>query len=109
MIEARAKMRIADEYDAAQERGEVEKHGGMHRISNIPNVPLAATAASPSARSTASWWRAAWRGDRLAGERLVGTLPLTPWVLIPHLCHAHGETGALPWAPVYPFTSLTPG
>lgn len=28
MIEARAKMRLAEEYDAAQERGEVASHGG---------------------------------------------------------------------------------
>lgn len=28
LIEARAKVRIADEYDAAQERGEVARHGG---------------------------------------------------------------------------------
>lgn len=29
LIEARAKMRLADEYDAAQERGEVHRHGGQ--------------------------------------------------------------------------------
>ena len=28
MIEAKAKRRLADEYDAAQERGEVRKQGG---------------------------------------------------------------------------------
>ena len=28
-IEARAQTRLADEYDAAQERGEVQKHGGQ--------------------------------------------------------------------------------
>lgn len=36
LIEARAKMRLADEYDAAQERGEVQKAGG-DRVSNVPN------------------------------------------------------------------------
>ncbi len=35
-IEARAKRRLADEYDAAQERGEVQKHGG-NRVSNVPD------------------------------------------------------------------------
>lgn len=34
-IEARAKRRLADEYDAAQERGEVQKPGG-DRVSNVP-------------------------------------------------------------------------
>lgn len=28
LVEARAKMRLADEYDGAQERGEVQQHGG---------------------------------------------------------------------------------
>ena len=30
-IEARAQIRLADEYDAAQERGEVQRHGGQGR------------------------------------------------------------------------------
>lgn len=34
-IEARAKRRLADEYDAAQDRGEVQKPGG-DRVSNVP-------------------------------------------------------------------------
>lgn len=34
-IEAAAKRRLADEYDAAQERGEVQKAGG-DRLSIIP-------------------------------------------------------------------------
>jgi len=41
-IEAKAKRRLADEYDAAQERGEVQSHGGDK--SKIPdgNVALGA-------------------------------------------------------------------
>ncbi|HXE86183.1 MAG TPA: hypothetical protein VN524_05205 [Hyphomicrobiaceae bacterium] len=35
-IEAQAKRRLADEYDAAQERGEVQKPGG-DRVSNVPD------------------------------------------------------------------------
>jgi hypothetical protein len=35
-IEAGAKMRLADEYDAAQERGEVQRPGG-DRMSNVPD------------------------------------------------------------------------
>jgi hypothetical protein len=42
LIEARAKMRLADEYDAAQARGEVHRHGGQLPRdvgdSNIPSV-----------------------------------------------------------------------
>lgn len=42
LIEARAKMRLADEYDAAQERGEVQRHGGQGKRDvpneNIPSV-----------------------------------------------------------------------
>jgi hypothetical protein len=41
-IEARAKARLADEYDAAQERGEVAGHGGG-RVSNVPDRNNAAT------------------------------------------------------------------
>lgn len=42
-IEAKAKRRLADEYDAAQERGEVAGHGGNRKI-NVPdgNVEVAA-------------------------------------------------------------------
>lgn len=36
LIEARAKMRLADEYDAAQERGEVARHGGGRNF-NVPD------------------------------------------------------------------------
>ena len=43
-IEARAKMRIADEYDAAQERGEVAGHGG-DKVSNLGSHKVAPTAA----------------------------------------------------------------
>lgn len=32
-IEAQAKRRIADEYDAAQDRGEIPKHGGVRQVS----------------------------------------------------------------------------
>jgi hypothetical protein len=42
VIEARAKYRLADEYDAAQERGEVKKAGnksGKSTISNENNTP----------------------------------------------------------------------
>lgn len=42
-IEAMAKRRLADEYDAAQERGEVASHGG-ERI-NVPDRNVAPTAA----------------------------------------------------------------
>src|SRR5262245_16543696 len=35
-IEAHAKLRLADEYDAAQERGDVAAHGGDRKI-NVPN------------------------------------------------------------------------
>lgn len=44
LIEARAKMRLADEYDAAQERGEVAGHGG-DKVSNVAKANVAATAA----------------------------------------------------------------
>lgn len=43
-IEAMAKRRLADEYDAAQERGEVASHGG-DRMSNVPDRNDAPTAA----------------------------------------------------------------
>lgn len=43
LIEARAKMRLADEYDAAQERGEVKSHGGS-RV-NVPDRNVAPSAA----------------------------------------------------------------
>ena len=43
-IEAMAKRRLADEYDAAQERGEVATHGG-NRVSNVPDRNDAPTAA----------------------------------------------------------------
>jgi hypothetical protein len=43
LIEARAKMRLADEYDAAQERGEVKSHGGS-RV-NVPSGNVAPSAA----------------------------------------------------------------
>ena len=42
-IEARAKIRLADEYDAAQERGEVQSHGGqIPRDVAEHNIPSAA-------------------------------------------------------------------
>lgn len=41
-IESQAKMRLADEYDAAQERGEVQGHGGQGKRevagSNLPSI-----------------------------------------------------------------------
>jgi hypothetical protein len=37
-IESRAKMRLADEYDAAQERGEVKSPGNTSGKSNIPDA-----------------------------------------------------------------------
>jgi hypothetical protein len=41
-IEARAKRRLADEYDAAQARGEVQRHGGqVPRDVADPNIPSA--------------------------------------------------------------------
>jgi hypothetical protein len=40
-IESEAKRRLADEYDAAQERGEVEKHGGQGRDIPDGNLPPA--------------------------------------------------------------------
>ena len=44
LILSRAKMRLADEYDAAQERGEVAKHGGGRNF-NVPNENVETTAA----------------------------------------------------------------
>jgi hypothetical protein len=35
----RAKRRLADQYDAAQERGEVDGHGGDRKI-NLPDVKV---------------------------------------------------------------------
>lgn len=43
-IEAQAKRRLADEYDAAQERGEVAGHGGARNF-NVPNENVETTAA----------------------------------------------------------------
>jgi len=42
MIEARAKMRLAEEYDSAKDRGEVQQHGGQGKR-DIPsqNIPSA--------------------------------------------------------------------
>lgn len=40
LIESQAKRKLADEYDAAQERGEVHRHGGSNR-SDIANANLA--------------------------------------------------------------------
>lgn len=42
LIEAKAKIRLADEYDAAQERGEVHKHGGDKSNVEGDNVASAA-------------------------------------------------------------------
>lgn len=39
MIEARAKMRLAEEYDAAQERGEVAGKGGNRGNQHVAKVP----------------------------------------------------------------------
>lgn len=44
MTEARAKMRLAEEYDAAQDRGEVQGQGG-DRVSKVPDGNVAPTAA----------------------------------------------------------------
>ena len=42
-IEARAKRRLADEYDAAQERGEIARHGGGRKFNvGDPNVEITA-------------------------------------------------------------------
>lgn len=49
LIEARAKMRLADEYDAAQARGEVAKGGG-DRITTVGKHNGAATAADLNIR-----------------------------------------------------------
>lgn len=38
-IEAQAKRRLADEYDAAQQRGEVAGHGGERGNQHVANVP----------------------------------------------------------------------
>lgn len=39
-IRARAEMRLAEEYDAAQERGEVHRHGGQVPMDVAdPNIP----------------------------------------------------------------------
>jgi hypothetical protein len=43
-IESQAKMRLADEYDAAQERGEVAGHGGARNF-NVQDGNVEATAA----------------------------------------------------------------
>ena len=43
VIEAKAKRRLADEYDAAQERGEVAKNGG-NRGNQFASVPQENTA-----------------------------------------------------------------
>jgi hypothetical protein len=44
-LEALAKRRLADEYDAAQERGEVQKHGGQgNRDIPVRNIPSATVA-----------------------------------------------------------------
>lgn len=43
LVEARAKMRLADEYDGAQERGEVQQHGG--KKGNVGNHDVAPSAA----------------------------------------------------------------
>lgn len=43
MIEARAKMRIADEYDAAQDRGEIQKPGGDRTNIVGPTIVTAGT------------------------------------------------------------------
>jgi hypothetical protein len=43
-IEAGAKRRLADEYDAAQVRGEVAKHGGGRNF-KVPNKNVETTAA----------------------------------------------------------------
>jgi len=43
LVEARAKMRLADEYDAAMERGEVQRHGGqVPRDVVADNIPSTA-------------------------------------------------------------------
>ena len=43
LIEARAKHRLADEYDSAQDRGEVQRHGGqLPRDVDAHNIPTAA-------------------------------------------------------------------
>ena len=38
LIESQAKMRLADEYDAAQERGEVQRHGDVPHGNIVPTV-----------------------------------------------------------------------
>ena len=43
VIETQAQCRLADEYDAAQERGEVQKHGGENKKSDIPKQNIAST------------------------------------------------------------------
>jgi hypothetical protein len=41
-IEAAAKRRLADEYDAAQERGEIRRHGGDQTSGTEDCLPCAA-------------------------------------------------------------------
>lgn len=48
LVEARAKMRLADEYDSAQERGEVQQHGGDK--SNVGDHNVAPSAADVGLR-----------------------------------------------------------
>lgn len=43
VIETRAQCRLADEYDAAQDRGEVQKHGGQGKKRDVPNENIAPT------------------------------------------------------------------
>ncbi|TCU15782.1 hypothetical protein EV132_106124 [Rhizobium sullae] len=48
MIEARAKMRLAEEYDAAQDRGEVAKVGQPSIIPDQNNKPVTAKDIDPA-------------------------------------------------------------
>jgi hypothetical protein len=64
-----AKHRLADEYDAAQERGEVAGHGGNRKI-NVPNGNVEATAADIGlSRKDIHQARCPWRARTRLGPR----------------------------------------
>lgn len=67
-IEARAKERLADEYDAAQERGEIGRHGGNRQVSN-PETCKATETLTPRDIHEARSIRDAERADPGAIER----------------------------------------
>jgi hypothetical protein len=79
IIEARAKMRLADEYDAAQARGEVAKRGEQDRFrDNVAGSNIIATAADLGLRRDeiheARRLRDAERAEPGLAERAVGRM-----------------------------------